>query len=167
MPRGIWVRRVEIWRSCAITQACCDLSGKGHAEVNACAYYSNITWTIVMNSDDAVTALAALAQEARLALFRLLVQAGEQGMTVGALASSAGLAMNKTSFHLRTLAHANLVQVLPEGRFVRYVARFDRMHALRDYLGENCCGSNPQACAPGAAQRDAPPQTSTATRGQG
>ena len=90
-----------------------------------------------MNSDDAVTALAALAQEARLALFRLLVQAGEQGMTVGALASSAGLAMNKTSFHLRTLAHANLVQVLPEGRFVRYVARFDRMHALRDYLGEN------------------------------
>lgn len=110
-----------------------------------------------MKSEDAVIALAALAQEARLALFRLLVQAGEQGMTVGALASSAGLAMNKASFHLRTLAHADLVQVQPEGRFVRYVARFDRMHALRDYLGENCCGSNPQACAPPCASAAVPP----------
>lgn len=103
-----------------------------------------------MQSRQAVGALAALAQETRLAVFRLLVQAGPAGLVAGQIAEALDVPAATLSFHLKALAQARLVRGRQEGRFVRYVADFDAMHALIAYLGENCCGGDPAACAPGA-----------------
>jgi ArsR family transcriptional regulator, arsenate/arsenite/antimonite-responsive transcriptional repressor len=96
----------------------------------------------------AVAALTALAQESRLAIFRLLVQAGPAGLVAGQIAVTLCVPAATLSFHLKTLAQAGLVHGHPEGRFVRYVADFAAMHGLIDYLSENCCGSSAAACAP-------------------
>jgi ArsR family transcriptional regulator, arsenate/arsenite/antimonite-responsive transcriptional repressor len=96
----------------------------------------------------AVRALAALAQETRLAIFRLLVHAGPAGLVAGQIAEALGIPAATLSFHLKALAHGNLVHGRQEGRFVRYLADFDAMHDLLDYLSENCCGGDAAACAP-------------------
>ena len=96
----------------------------------------------------AVTALSALAQESRLTIYRLLVEAGPEGLVVGRIAETTAIPAATLSFHLKTLAHADLIQGRQEGRFVRYVADFDAMHCLIEYLSENCCGSDRSACAP-------------------
>lgn len=96
----------------------------------------------------AVQALSALAQENRLAVFRLLVQTGPQGLVVGQIAEALGMAAATLSFHLKTLTQGGLVTSQQEGRFIRYVANFDAMHDLLDYLSENCCGSSAAACIP-------------------
>lgn len=101
-----------------------------------------------MDASLAVQALTALAQESRLAVFRLLVQAGPEGLVAGQLAETLGIPPATLSFHLKTLSHGGLVHGRQEGRFVRYVADFDAMHGLIDYLSENCCGGNPAVCAP-------------------
>lgn len=95
-----------------------------------------------------VQALSALAQETRLAIFRLLVQAGPAGLVVGQIAEVLGVPAATLSFHLKTLAHGGLVRNRQEGRFVRYMADFGTMHGLIGYLSENCCGSDATACAP-------------------
>ena len=101
-----------------------------------------------MEKSDAVTALAALAQDHRLAVFRLLVQAGPEGLAAGAMADRLALAPNTLSFHFDRLRQAGLVTVKREGRSLIYAARFETMNALLAYLTENCCGGDPSACAP-------------------
>lgn len=111
-----------------------------------------------MENKDAVVALAALAQESRLAAYRLLVQAGPGGLPASKIAEALGVPPSSLSFHLKELAHANLVVSRQEGRFVIYAAQFETMNALLGFLTQNCCGGNPcspadsVACAPRSAQ---------------
>jgi ArsR family transcriptional regulator, arsenate/arsenite/antimonite-responsive transcriptional repressor len=96
-----------------------------------------------------VAALAALAQDNRLDVFRLLVEAGPQGMPAGEVAERLGIAPNTLTFHFDRLRAAGLVGVRREGRSMIYAARFETMNALLGYLTENCCGGAPQhKCAP-------------------
>ena len=106
-----------------------------------------------MEKIDAVTALAALAQDNRLDVFRLLVQAGPDGMPAGAVAEALGLAPNTLTFHFDRLRMAGLVSVRREGRSMIYAAQFDTMNALLGFLTENCCGG--VACAPAATCKPA------------
>src|SRR6202000_3194636 len=101
-----------------------------------------------MEKIDAVTALAALAQDNRLDVFRLLVQAGPEGMPAGAVAEALGLAPNTLTFHFDRLRMAGLVTVRREGRSMIYAAQFDIMNALLGFLTENCCQSAGEKCAP-------------------
>ncbi|MCU0842091.1 MAG: metalloregulator ArsR/SmtB family transcription factor [Thiobacillaceae bacterium] len=110
-----------------------------------------------MDSAFAVQALAALAQESRLTIYRLLVQAGPAGMVVGQIAEALAIPAATLSFHLKSLSHGGLVASRQEGRYVRYVADFAAMHGLIDYLSENCCGGDRAVCAPGACAPDIPP----------
>jgi len=100
-----------------------------------------------METTNAVAALAALAQENRLEIFRLLVQAGPQGMAAGQVADKLGLAPNTLTFHFDRLRFAGLVTVRREGRSMIYAARFDAMNGLVSFLTENCC-QGAQECAP-------------------
>lgn len=102
------------------------------------------------NSGQAVHALGALAQESRLAIFRLLVRKGPDGLVVGQISEALGLPPATLSFHLKALAQAGLVLGRHEGRFIRYVADFEAMHGLVDFLSENCCGGELADCAPDA-----------------
>ena len=102
-----------------------------------------------MEKSDAVTALAALAQDNRLDVFRLLVQAGPDGMPAGAVAEALGLAPNTLTFHFDRLRMARLVTVRRDGRSMIYAAQFATMNALLGFLTENCCAGAP--CLPAAA----------------
>ena len=106
-----------------------------------------------MEKTDAVTALAALAQDNRLDVFRLLVQAGPAGMPAGAVAEALELAPNTLTFHFDRLRVAGLVSVRREGRSMIYAAQFDTMNALLGFLTENCCGG--VSCAPAVACKPA------------
>jgi predicted transcriptional regulator len=103
-----------------------------------------------MTNLEAVTVLAALAQESRLAIFRLLVQNAPAGLTVGIIAEQLKLPAPTLSFHIKTLNHAGLISTAQEGRFVRCHAELQRIDTMIDYLTENCCGGNPEACQPRA-----------------
>lgn len=96
-----------------------------------------------METNQAVSQLAALAQEHRLAVFRLLVQQGAQGLAVGRIAEALGLANATLSFHLKTLAQAGLIEARQDGRFIHYSASFAAMNGLIAFLSENCCGGDP------------------------
>src|SRR5271167_1008726 len=104
-----------------------------------------------MENSDAVAALAALAQDNRLDTYRLLVQAGPDGMPAGEVAAALGLPPNTLTFHFDRLRQAGLVTVRREGRSMIYAARFDTMKELLGFLTENCCGGAPEKCAPAAA----------------
>ena len=99
-----------------------------------------------METKNAITALAALAQESRLGIFRALVQAGPEGLSAGKIATLLDVPSSSLSFHLKELAHAGLVNSRQAGRFVIYSASFDTMNRLLAYLTENCCGGD--ACSP-------------------
>ena len=101
-----------------------------------------------METLDTVAALAALAQEHRLAVFRLLVQAGPAGLPAGELAAKLDLAPNTLSFHFDRLRAAGLVTVRREGRSMIYAAQFDTMNALLGFLTDNCCQGQSEQCAP-------------------
>ena len=96
-----------------------------------------------MQTQYALAALAALAQESRLAIFRLLVQAGPDGLAASKIAEHLGIAPSSLSFHLKELSHAQLVTARQEGRFIIYAAQMDSMNALIGFLTENCCGGAP------------------------
>ena len=96
----------------------------------------------------AVEALAALAQESRLSIFRLLVQEGKEGVAAGALGERLGIPPATLSFHLKTLTHAKLIKSRTEGRFVIYSANFTEMDKLIAYLTEHCCAGDATQCAP-------------------
>ena len=102
-----------------------------------------------MESTTAVAALAALAQESRLQVYRLLVQAGPDGLAASDIAERLGIPPNTLSFHLKSLSHAELVQSRQAGRFVYYSSNYDQMNSLLEFLTENCCGG--RACAPQVA----------------
>jgi DNA-binding transcriptional ArsR family regulator len=95
-----------------------------------------------------IAALAALAQESRLAIFRLLVQAGPGGLSVGKIGAALDIPPSSLSFHLKELAHAHLVTSRQDGRFVIYSANFETMNALIAFLTENCCGGAPCSTHP-------------------
>ena len=103
-----------------------------------------------METKPAIQALSALAQESRLAIFRLLVQAGPQGMAAGAIGEALDIPPATLSFHLAGLARAGLARSRQEGRFIFYSADFDATNALVGYLTENCCSG--AACSPAACQ---------------
>ncbi|NML17057.1 ArsR/SmtB family transcription factor [Azohydromonas caseinilytica] len=102
-----------------------------------------------MEEKDVVRSLAALAQSARLQIFRSLVVAGHAGMTPGAMAEALQLPASTLSFHLKELTNAGLVSQEREGRNLIYRAAFGHMNALLAYLTENCC-QGAQECVPAA-----------------
>ena len=104
-----------------------------------------------METKSALKALAALAQESRLAVFRLLVQAGPDGMAASKIAEHLDIAPSSLSFHLKELSHAALLSSKQDGRFVIYAANVDAMNGLIGFLTENCCGGVPCGPAPGSA----------------
>lgn len=89
-----------------------------------------------------INALAALAQESRLDVFRVLVQAGPKGLAAGKISEITGIAPSSLSFHLKELLHAHLVSSRSEGRFIIYTAQFSTMSQLLTYLTENCCAGS-------------------------
>lgn len=100
--------------------------------------------------------LAALAQVTRLEAFRLLVQAGPEGLAAGELARRLDISPPALSFHLRGLAHAGLVRSRQEGTFIYYSADYDTMQSLVGFLTENCCGGSSCAPARAPARKSAP-----------
>ena len=105
-----------------------------------------------MERSHAIAALAALAQEHRLETYRLLVQAGPEGISAGQVAAAIGLPPNTLTFHFDRLRQAGLVTVRRDGRSMIYAARFETMNSLLGYLTENCCQGNADTCAPVACK---------------
>ncbi len=103
-----------------------------------------------MKLENAVKALAALAQDTRLGLYRLLVQRGPDGLAASDIAGRLGVPVSTLSFHLKELTHAGLIAARQDGRFIYYSANFGAMNALVGYLTENCCGG--QSCESGIVQ---------------
>jgi ArsR family transcriptional regulator, arsenate/arsenite/antimonite-responsive transcriptional repressor len=101
-----------------------------------------------MEKSNAVAALAALAQDRRLDVFRLLVQAGPEGMPAGQVSEVLDVSSNTLTFHFDRLREAGLITVRREGRSMIYSACFETMNALLAYLTENCCQGPPDQCAP-------------------
>ena len=104
-----------------------------------------------MESSAALPLLSALAQESRLAVFRLLVKAGPGGLAAGDIARQLQTAANTMSAQLLVLANAGLVHARREGRSIIYAVDYDAMCALLLFLTEDCCGGRPEICAPLAA----------------
>lgn len=101
-----------------------------------------------MKIKNAVEALSALAQESRLSIFRLLVQAGKEGVAAGVIGEQLGIPGATLSFHLKELLRAKLIKSRTEGRYVIYSASFGEMDKLIAYLTENCCAGDAEECAP-------------------
>ena len=99
-----------------------------------------------MEKTDAVAALGALAQDTRLDVFRLLVQAGAEGLPAGRIGDRLGLPSATLSFHLNQLRQAGLVTFRREGRSLIYAAEYEAMNSLIGFLTENCCGRDRGAC---------------------
>lgn len=103
---------------------------------------------------EAVKALSSLAHETRLGIFRLLVQAGASGLSVGEINNAVQIAAPTLSFHLKEMANAGLISSRHEGRFIYYQANYAAMNELLAYLTENCCQGEPclpaSVCKPGA-----------------
>jgi DNA-binding transcriptional ArsR family regulator len=104
-----------------------------------------------MDTENAVKRLSALAQEARLEVFRLLVKAGPNGLAAGEIARTLKTAANTMSAQLLILSNAGLIRARRNGRSIIYAADFDAMSGLLVFLTEDCCGGRPEVCAPLAA----------------
>jgi len=101
-----------------------------------------------MDARLAVSSLSALAQESRLLIYRLLVEAGPTGLSVGEIGASLHVAPATLSFHLKELVHAGLIDSRQEGRYIFYFANYERMNRLLAYLTENCCARDEACCTP-------------------
>jgi ArsR family transcriptional regulator, arsenate/arsenite/antimonite-responsive transcriptional repressor len=104
-----------------------------------------------MEKHDVVAALAALAQDNRLDVFRLLVKAGPEGLAAGQVAKALGIPPNTLTFHFDRLRQAGLIAVRRESRSMIYTAQFDTMNGLVDFLTENCCKGVADECGPSCA----------------
>lgn len=113
--------------------------------MNRLLYFDNFR---NMETKEAVDMLGSLAQETRLAAFRLLVEAGADGLSAGAIAERLEVPPPTLSFHLSQLAHAGLVESRREGRSIHYALRSERFRALLTYLLDDCCGGRPELCEP-------------------
>jgi ArsR family transcriptional regulator len=140
-------------------------------DLTTCNYFHNIgnMKTIAMpistlQTRDAVLALEALAQQSRLDIFRLLVEAGPVGMPAGAIAARMALPAATLSFHLAQLKHAGLLACRRDGRSLIYSAEFGVMNALVAFLTDNCCGGNTACCVPAAASQSCMPAPGPASR---
>ena len=109
-----------------------------------------------MDAQQIVTALAALGQETRLEVFRLLVQRGPDGLAAGAIAQALDLPPSSLTFHLQQLTHAGLITQRRLSRQLIYAADFAAMNTIMSYLTENCCGGNAALCAPQCKPEKAP-----------
>ncbi len=116
----------------------------GGGRLYFCVQFDILT---IMEKSKSIAALAALAHDVRLDVFRLLVQRGPEGMSAGDIGHALDIAAATLSFHLTTLLHADLVQKSRSGRQVIYSARFESINDLMGFLMDNCCQGNPQACA--------------------
>lgn len=105
-----------------------------------------------MEMSESVQRLSALAHEARLAVFRMLVQAGPDGLAAGEIARRLGVAPSSLSANLTVLSHAGLIAARREGRSILYSACYDEMVRLIGYLLDDCCGGSPEICQPVARQ---------------
>jgi DNA-binding transcriptional ArsR family regulator len=110
-----------------------------------------------MKKGNALGALTALAQENRLDVFRLLVEAGRDGMAAGSISDALRLAPNALTFHLDRLRDAGLVTGRKEGRSMIYTARYETMNAVIAYLTENCCRGRPDSCLPATRRKASAP----------
>jgi len=99
-----------------------------------------------MDNQSAVTLLASIAQEARLRIFRALVQAGPQGLAAGVIGEQLGIPSSTLSFHLKELSHAGLISARQQSRYIYYFANYAVMNGLLTYLTENCCVGQPACC---------------------
>lgn len=99
-----------------------------------------------MDTQQAITQLAAIAQEARLEIFRTLVQSGPDGLAAGALSQQLGIPSSTLSFHLKELSHAGMIHARQESRFIYYSANYQAMNLLMAYLTENCCAGEATCC---------------------
>jgi DNA-binding transcriptional ArsR family regulator len=106
--------------------------------------YGNIE---TMDIQSAVTQLSSIAQEARLEIFRLLVQAGAEGLPAGSIGETLKIPPSTLSFHLKELSRAGLINARQVSRYIYYTANYDAMNALLAYLTENCC-AGVNACCP-------------------
>lgn len=100
----------------------------------------------MISADQVVAALAALAQSTRLAIYRLLVVSGSQGLAAGQIAEKLQLPPATLSFHFKTLSHAGLIESRQEGRYIYYVANYSVMNEMLAYLTENCCAGAGESC---------------------
>ena len=101
-----------------------------------------------MEVTDAVTQLAALAQETRLEIFRLLARHGESGLAAGEISEAMQAPANTISFHLKELVAAGLIQSQRDGRHIFYSLQAEGLRNLLDYLTDDCCGGRPELCRP-------------------
>lgn len=119
-----------------------------HLIDTAVACFSDFDNNRTMETKAALKALAALAQETRLGIFRYLVEKGPDGAFVGSIAEDLSLAAATLSFHLKELTHAELLDSTQEGRFIRYTANLAEVQNVVNFLTENCCGGDASKCAP-------------------
>lgn len=107
----------------------------------------------------AVVALTALAQESRLRVFRLLVEAGEPGVAAGEIAAALDIPAATLTFHLKELSHAGLIFSERDGRSIRYALRVEGMRDLLTYLVRDCCAGHPELCCPPSDEKRSKPAT--------
>ena len=106
-----------------------------------------------MQTKQAIAVLSALAQESRLAVYRLLVEHAPDGLAASVIADTLGLANATLSFHLKELVHAGLITSRQDGRFIYYSPNLDAMDELVGYLTENCCSATGKSCAPSSVKK--------------
>lgn len=120
-----------------------------------------------MEIKQAVSALAALAQESRLGVFRLLVVAGEQGVPAGEIAETLGIPPATLTFHLKELSHAGLIESRRDGRSIRYSLCVSGMRDLLQFLTEDCCQGRPDLCATNVTSVECCPPTPAKPKARG
>ncbi len=101
-----------------------------------------------MNRSQALAGFAALSQDTRLSIVRLLVRAGPDGVPAGEVADEVGVSASNVSFHLKELERSGLIEARREARSILYSARYDSLRGLIGFLMKDCCGGRPEICAP-------------------